>query len=327
MVGRIGGSPHASARLDVDGSIYGSGALLFWERLVIEGGFRIDDVVPRCRIEGARLDVSASEDSALSGGLACGASFGLPLGFWLAAEAEGGVRAYDVGQLDALGGGTLSAGWTWDGVALGLGFSAYRRESDARHVSRTELVPWIALRVSTRYVGGRASYRYLAREFESDSRTGGEHVAQLEVWGMPLDWLGAYAALDVGHATGGAQALAYERVQVSVGVRLAFDWGSEPDEGGSQEAQRLDDGSVRFRFALPDAARASVVGDFNGWDEGEGRLERAADGRFEGTFRLPPGRHEYHLLVDGEPTRPPNASRYVEDGFGGENGVLVVPGP
>jgi hypothetical protein len=67
-----------------------------------------------------------------------------------------------------------------------------------------------------------------------------------------------------------------------------------------------------------------VVGDFNRWDETRGALERRENGDFEGTLSVGPGRHEYHLLVDGRAVRPPDASRYVMDDFGSENAVIEV---
>lgn len=324
IAGRLGTSPSLSARFDVDGRVYGRGDLLFWERLVLEGALRVGDVAPRCRLEGTRLDVTASDDSAWTGAAACGVTGTLPLGFSLAAELEGGVRAFDVGQLDGRFGGEASAGWAFDALAIELGLSVLWRESDDSAVRRIEVAPWLSVRVSTPYVGGRASYRYVAREFASDARSGGEHVGRAEVWGMPLPWLGAYGELELGYAEGGAQALAYERVQFTFGLRLALDWQPEPDEARDPSASALEDGWARFAFVLPDAERVSVVGDFNDWDETRGQLERAEGGLFEGRFQVGPGRHEYHLVVDGEPMRPPGALRYVRDDFGGENAVMVV---
>ncbi len=324
VAGRLGASPSLSARFDLDGRVYGRGDLLFWERLVLEGALRVDDVAPRCRLEGTRLDVSASDDSAWTFAAACGVTGALPLGLWLAAEVEGGVRAFDVGQLDGRAGGEVSAGWALEALAIELRLSVLWRESDDSALRRAEVAPWLVVRISTPYVGGRASYRYVVRVFETDARSGGEHVGRAEVWGMPLPWLGAYGELELGYAEGGAQALAYERVQVTLGVRLALDWQPEPAEPEDRAAAALEDGWARFAFVLPDAERVSVVGDFNDWDEASGELERAEGGLFEGRFRVGPGRHEYHLVVDGEPMRPPGALRYVRDDFGGENAILVV---
>ncbi len=327
LAGQLGASPSASARFDLDGRVYGSGALLFYERLVLAGSVRADDLVGRCELEGSRFDVTLTDDSAWSGWIACGAMLQLPLGFWAEAEARGGVRAFDAGQLDGIGGGGVGVGWTFDAIAIELGLSVLRRESDRDVASRTEVSPSIAVRLATRYVGGQLAYRFVQRIFDSGSRTGGEHTGLAELNAMPLPWLGAYAELQLGYAEGGPQALAYERVQITGGVRLALDWRSEPSAATAHEqgpATIEEDGWVRFELALPGAESASVVGDFNGWDPERGALQRDGD-RFTGRFRLEPGRHEYSLVVDGEPTRPPGAGRYATDGFGGENAVLIVP--
>lgn len=328
LLGQIGGSPAVSARFDLDGRVYGSGDVLFYERLVLEGSARIDDLLARCRLEGARLDLTLSDDSAWSGAVACGAALRLPHGFWIAGEGLGGVRAFDAGQLDGIGGGELSVGWSMDALAVELGLTALRRESDEDRARRTELAPWIAVRLSTEHVGGQLAYRFVQRIFDADSRSGGEHTGRLEVYGMPLPWIGAYAELELGYAEGGAQALAYERVQITGGLRLALDWRSTvtpAPEPLTQGPATLEDGGwVRFELALPGAERVAVVGDFNGWDPERGLLERRGE-RFVGRFQLGSGRHEYSLIVDGEPRRPPGAPRYVSDDLGGENAVLVVP--
>ena len=69
----------------------------------------------------------------------------------------------------------------------------------------------------------------------------------------------------------------------------------------------------------------AVAGDWNRWDASAAPLLSTGDGRFEGRFELPPGRHEYALVIDGVVTRPPDAPAYRPDGFGGENGVLTIP--
>lgn len=319
------------ARLDLDGRVYGSGDAMGWERLRIGGLLRFAPVTPRCALDAERFDTSYSDDDAWTLGGGCGARVDLPLGFWLGADALVAGRFFDVGQVDALYGGAASVGWALDPVSVEVSFSAIRRDSDDRDASRTELAPALTARLSTEHVGGELGYRFVAREFDRDAASGHEHVGRLAVWGMPVSWIGGYVELELGHAEGGPQALEYERVQVVGGVRLALDWRPEPDAlpvpaDAQGPATVLDDGRVRFRFELPGAERASVVGTFNDWDPESGRLERV-DGAFVGSFEVPPGRHDYALIVDGEPRRPEGASRYVSDGFGGENAVLVVLDP
>lgn len=237
------------------------------------------------------------------------------------------TASIDVGQTDDSYGGEISGGWLSEMLAVELGLSVLRRESSEKGAERTEFSPWLGVSVTTKHVGGRVLYRYVAREFEMGSRNGAEHLARIELWGMPLTWIGGYVTAEIGYADGGPQALSYERVQVTGGIRLFANWQPEPsddDEGSKRAVSILEDGAVRFTYERPDAEQISVVGDFNGWDEERGRLERTDGGRFAGSFSIAPGRYEYHLLVDGTPERPPDAARYVQDGFGGENAILVV---
>ena len=86
------------------------------------------------------------------------------------------------------------------------------------------------------------------------------------------------------------------------------------------------DGRVRVHFVLraPEAGSVSLVGDFNGWDPGAHRLERAGD-VWRAVVPLPRGRYEYQFVVDGELWLvDPAAHGTVDDGFGGQNGVLEV---
>lgn len=82
---------------------------------------------------------------------------------------------------------------------------------------------------------------------------------------------------------------------------------------------------VELSLLAPGAGKVEVVGSFNGWTpmalrpDGEGRWTT-------GAFRLPSGIYTYVFLVDGRPTLPAEVTRREADGFGGENGVLLVDG-
>lgn len=80
-----------------------------------------------------------------------------------------------------------------------------------------------------------------------------------------------------------------------------------------------------YRFACPTRGRGKVylVGDFNEW-----RRERMkpAGGWAELVVRLRPGAYAYACAYsNGRIESPPEAPAYVDDGFGGRNGFLVVP--
>jgi hypothetical protein len=85
------------------------------------------------------------------------------------------------------------------------------------------------------------------------------------------------------------------------------------------------DGIVLFRIRAEGAAALSVVGDWNGWSAGRDVMRKAGGGWWELTLRIRPGRHQYGYVVDGEWISPPRAKIEVDDGFGGKNGLLVIP--
>jgi len=87
-----------------------------------------------------------------------------------------------------------------------------------------------------------------------------------------------------------------------------------PDEGGRRA----------LRLVLPGARRVELRGDMTSWSVVT--LEPAA-GRaqaWEGRFALPDGVYHFAVRVDGGEWRVPPGVPAVDDGFGGEVGVLVV---
>lgn len=88
----------------------------------------------------------------------------------------------------------------------------------------------------------------------------------------------------------------------------------------------------KITFKLPaeiaaGAARASVVGEFNGWDPQATRMRRLKSGDFKATVDLEVGReYQYrYLLDDARWTNDESADRYVPAGVpGAENSVVVV---
>jgi hypothetical protein len=59
---------------------------------------------------------------------------------------------------------------------------------------------------------------------------------------------------------------------------------------------------VKVTFVLPigDAKRVSLSGEFNGWSPDATPMKRHADGHWEATVDLAPGRYEYKFVRDGE---------------------------
>jgi len=313
-----------AARLDVSGGVYERGDALFYERLELEVAFDLPPVTPRCAVAGERLDTGFGDDDAWAVVGRCGARLALLDGLGVQLDGLAGARAFDLGQTDVLGGAALTFDARLDWLELGAGLEVWRRESDDPQARRTELVPWAAAAARTEWVGAALSYRFVRREFEVGSRTGDEHVARLSVWARPLPWLGPWVSLELGHASGQPRALAYDRFAITGGLRVELEV-EPPPPPPPPGPVTASGGRARFRFAL-DAEEVSVIGDFNGWDPARGRLREVSPGVFEGTFPVSPGAHRYHLLVDGEPRRPPGSARYVRDDFGGENAVFEAEG-
>jgi hypothetical protein len=92
---------------------------------------------------------------------------------------------------------------------------------------------------------------------------------------------------------------------------------SAPAEGGVD---------VRFVFVAPQATRVAVTGTFADWDAEGIPMRPEGDGRWVAEVRLPAGMHQYVFVVDGAEWRPdPNATSQMDDGFGQQNSVLLVP--
>lgn len=85
---------------------------------------------------------------------------------------------------------------------------------------------------------------------------------------------------------------------------------------------------VHFELAAPRASRVALVGSFNEWNPVATPLTRdPATGKWVVSLRLPPGRHVYAFVVDGDVTADPAAPRAADDDFGSANSVLLVSSP
>jgi 1,4-alpha-glucan branching enzyme len=74
----------------------------------------------------------------------------------------------------------------------------------------------------------------------------------------------------------------------------------------------------------PHAERVAVSGEFNGWSTDTTFLKKQKDGLWETTLALPPGRHEYKFVVDGQWIPDPKARQQASNGYGTLNSVLEV---
>ena len=149
------------------------------------------------------------------------------------------------------------------------------------------------------------------------------HQLDVFVSARPKRWLELWLRYDLLSSTSTDASGLWRRNQVIGG--LAFQWPVEKSfKRPPPEAPLVEGTRVTFRFRGA-AERVSVVGDWNAWDPLQAPLARVGDGRFEATYTLPPGRHEYALSVDGTLQAPRDAAGYLDDGFGGKNGLVDVP--
>ena len=82
---------------------------------------------------------------------------------------------------------------------------------------------------------------------------------------------------------------------------------------------------VRFAISAPDARRVALVGDFNGWTKSGTELTASeVAGVWTITLPLPPGRHQYAFLIDGERWVIDPTATVVHDEFGTETSVVTV---
>jgi len=95
---------------------------------------------------------------------------------------------------------------------------------------------------------------------------------------------------------------------------------------GPGPALSTQEGVVQFVGRFPSAHSVDVVGSFTDWRPGVVRLrDDDHDGTWDGSVVLPVGHHEYMFVVDGEQwVTDPLAGRYVADGFGRQNALLIV---
>ena len=90
--------------------------------------------------------------------------------------------------------------------------------------------------------------------------------------------------------------------------------------------QKVTEAAVRLELVRPDAKSVAVAGSFNAWKPESTPLKQAGNGRWSGSFKVTPGRHEYLFVVDGQWLPDPNAKEVVTNPYGGCNSVLVVNG-
>jgi len=98
------------------------------------------------------------------------------------------------------------------------------------------------------------------------------------------------------------------------------------------------EGGILFQYEAPSARQVNLAGNFpdNEWlkngdrvdlmyDDGKNGDRIANDGVWSIIKSLAPGRYEYKFVVDRNSwVKDPNALETIDDGYGGDNSVLIV---
>jgi 1,4-alpha-glucan branching enzyme len=81
---------------------------------------------------------------------------------------------------------------------------------------------------------------------------------------------------------------------------------------------------ITFKLEAVEAQQATLVGDFNSWDEKKHVMKKDKKGRWTKIVTLAPGRYEYKFLIDGQWHNDPSNDQMVPNTFGTHNNILQV---
>ena len=81
---------------------------------------------------------------------------------------------------------------------------------------------------------------------------------------------------------------------------------------------------VAFSFYGPNADAVFLAGDFNEWNTQKHSMKKNADGLWEKTIYVFPGRYEYKFWADGHWKMDPSNNQACINCYGTENNFVVV---
>jgi hypothetical protein len=139
-------------------------------------------------------------------------------------------------------------------------------------------------------------------------------------------WLRAFQPrpFSLSPAVGGLLAAGLVGVGVLVGS-LALNRDGRSAGAPVAHAEKLPVSDTVFVLVAPQAAKVSLVGDFNDWDASKSPLVRVPNsGLWKVAVPVPAGRHLYQFVVDGNWVPDPGAPVAGDDGFGRTNSVRIV---
>ncbi len=82
--------------------------------------------------------------------------------------------------------------------------------------------------------------------------------------------------------------------------------------------------TVEFRLKSSSGREVYLAGSFNNWDASDGPMPEATEGIYRLVLQIPPGRHEYRFVVDGEWYTDPQNPETVTNVYGIDNSVMTV---
>lgn len=88
---------------------------------------------------------------------------------------------------------------------------------------------------------------------------------------------------------------------------------------------RISKSKQTFSLVAPGAQEVLLAGDFTGWEQRAVSLKKGKEELWTATVLLEPGKHEYRFLVDGQWSDDPDCPIRVQNQFGTENCVRIVP--
>jgi 1,4-alpha-glucan branching enzyme len=89
----------------------------------------------------------------------------------------------------------------------------------------------------------------------------------------------------------------------------------------------VDGTTCTFTYISASASSVNLAGDFNNWDSASLPMKKIDGKTWIMRIQLEKGVYQYQFIVDHEtPVPPPHAAAYAADGFGGKNGIVIVPG-
>ena len=107
---------------------------------------------------------------------------------------------------------------------------------------------------------------------------------------------------------------------------MAFHWQPMDRSGSLVAPDMVTHMPVALTLQLSGAHSVAVIGNFNEWHPNGYEMHRNDRSQpWSIQLQLPPGRYEYAFLVDGQKIiADPQAPFYQDDGFGNQNGVLIL---